>query len=70
MMSLRGFHVVFIAASIGLAVMVSVWGTGMFTSGQGTWGHLAFAIGSLITAVVLCIYLAIFMRKAREIGME
>jgi len=70
MMSLRGFHLVFIATSIALAVMVSVWGTGMYMSGSGTWGHLAFATGSLLSAVGMSIYMVIFIRKTREIGME
>ena len=70
MTSLRGVHLIFIAASIGLALMVSVWGTGMYMSEQGVWGHLAFAAGSLLSAIALGIYLAFFIRKTREIGME
>ncbi len=70
MTSLRGVHLVFIAASIGLAVMVSVWGTGMYISERGSWGHLAFAAGSLLSAVAMGIYLVLFIRKTREIGME
>ena len=70
MTSLRGVHLIFIAASIGLAVMVSVWGTGMYFSERGAWGHLAFAVGALLSAVAMGIYLALFIRKTREIGME
>ena len=69
MLSLRGFHLVFIVASIGLALMVSVWGTGMYMSGQGSWGHLAFAAGSLLSAVGMAVYLLAFIRKTRQIGM-
>ena len=70
MTSLRGIHFLFITASIGLAVMVSLWGSGMYISGRGTWGHLAFAAGSLLSALAMAIYLVAFVRKARKIGME
>ena len=40
MMSLRGIHLVFITASIALAVMVTLWGVAMYVSDRGTWGTL------------------------------
>ncbi len=70
MMSLRGFHLVFIAASIGLAVMVTLWGVGMYMSDRGSWGHLAFSLGSLVLGLGMSIYLVAFVRRTREIGME
>lgn len=70
MMSLRGIHLVFIAASIALAVMVTLWGVAMYMTDRGTWGHLAFAAGSLISASGMAVYLAGFTRKSREIGMR
>ena len=69
-MSLRSIHVVFITASIVLAVLVVVWGVGMYTSGRGSVGHVVFAAGSLLSAVGLGVYLAAFIRKTRAIGME
>ncbi len=69
-MSLRVIHLVFIASSIMLAVMVTVWGIGMYTSGRGSVGHLAFSGGALLSAVALGVYMVKFVRKTREIGME
>ncbi len=70
MMSLRGIHLVFITASIALAVMVTLWGVAMYASDRGTWGHLAFAVGSLVSAGGMAVYLIGFIRKSRQIGMR
>ena len=70
MMSLRGFHLVFIVASIALAVMVALWGVGMYGSDRGSVGYLVFAAGSLASAVGMAVYLVGFVRKARRIGMR
>jgi hypothetical protein len=70
MMSLRGIHLLFIAASIALAIMVALWGVAMYMSDRGTWGHLAFAAGSLASAGGMVLYLVEFTRKSREIGMR
>ena len=70
MMSLRGIHLVFITASIAMTVMVDLWAIGMYVSDRGSWGHLAFAAGSLICGLGLGIYLIVFVRKTRQIGME
>ena len=69
-MSLRSIHLVFITASIVLAVLVAVWGVGMYTSGRGSVGHAVFAAGSLVSAVGLGVYMVAFVRKTRAIGME
>ena len=69
-MSLRSIHIVFIVASIVLAVMTAVWGVLMFTSERGGTGHLLFGAGSLLSAALLSAYVVKFVRKTREIGME
>ena len=69
-MSLRSIHLVFIVSSIVLTILVAVWGLGMYTSGRGSVGHVAFAAGSLLSAGGLTIYLVAFVRKTRAIGME
>ena len=70
MMSLRGFHLVFIASSIALSVMVALWGVGMYGSDQGSWGHLAFSLGALLSGAGMAMYLLAFTAKARRIGMR
>ena len=70
MMSLRAIHLVFITASIALAVMVTLWGLAMYASDRGTAGHLAFAVGSLAAGLGMGAYLVAFVRKTRRIGME
>ena len=70
MMSLRSIHLVFIAASIALALMVALWGVGMYMSDRGSWGHLAFSFGSLVSGLGMSVYLVAFVKKTREIGLE
>ena len=70
MTSLRSIHLVFIVASIALAVMVAVWGVGMYLSDRGSVGHLAFAVGSALSGAAMTVYLVAFIRKTRQIGME
>ena len=70
MTSLRGIHLVFIVASIGLTVMVAVWGVGMYLSDRGSIGYMAFAVGSLVCGAGMSVYLVAFIRKTRQIGME
>lgn len=69
-MSLRSFHVLFIVASIGLALMMAVWGGVTWGSARGTGWHLVTAAGSLATAGLLAVYAVKFVRKTREIGLK
>lgn len=69
-MSLRSIHVVFIAASIALTLMVAAWGAGMYLSDRGGLGHLAFAGGALLSGIGMGTYLTVFIRKTRQIGMQ
>lgn len=70
MMSLRGIHLVFIGASIALTLLVALWGVVMYGTDRGSWGHLAFAAGSLASGLTMSVYLVAFVRKTRRIGME
>jgi|TARA_B110000014_G_scaffold256877_1_gene240622 predicted small secreted protein len=70
MMSLRGIHLLFIAVSIALTAMTTLWGIGMYVSDRGSWGHLAFSVGSLASGLGMSVYLVTFIRKTRRIGME
>ena len=69
-MSLRSIHLVFIVSSIILAILVSIWGIRMYASSEASIGHLVFAIGSLLSAIGMTLYLVVFVRKTREIGMK
>ena len=71
MMSLRAIHLVFIGASITLTVLVALWAFAMYTSDRGgTWEYLAFGGGSLLSGLMMSVYLVLFVRKTRRIGME
>ena len=69
-MSLRAIHLVFIAASILLAVFTTVWGILMFMSERGVAGHLAFAVISFAAVAGMSVYAVRFVRKTRAIGMR
>ncbi len=69
-MSLRAIHLVFIAASILLAVFTTVWGVLMFLSDRGAVGHLLFAVISFAAVAGMSIYAVRFIRKTRAIGMH
>ena len=69
-MSLRGFHIVFIVASIALTLMMAVWGGVTWGSPRGTGWHLVTAVGSLATGGLLSAYAVRFVRKTREIGLK
>ena len=69
-MSLRAFHVVFVAASITLTLMVAMWGGVTWGSARGTGWHLAAAAASLLGAGLLSVYAVQFVRKTREIGLR
>tara|TARA_B100000315_G_C14024993_1_gene340575 strand:+ start:234 stop:443 length:210 start_codon:yes stop_codon:yes gene_type:complete len=69
-MSLRAIHMVFIVSSIAMAAVVATWSVGMYSSGRGSIGQAVFAVGSLLAAAVMAVYLVKFARKTRDIGME
>ena len=50
--------------------MVALWGVAMYATDNGTWGHLAFGLGSLATGVGMAVYLLAFMRRTRQIGLQ
>ena len=67
-MSLRAFHMLFIIASIALALMMAVWGGATYRTDGGTVWHLVTVGGALLTAGLLAAYAVSFVRKSREIG--
>ena len=69
-MSLRAFHIVFVIASIGLTLMMAVWGGVTYGSDRGTVWHLVTAVGSMLAAGLLSVYTVRFIRKTREMGLS
>jgi hypothetical protein len=69
-MSLRSIHLAFIISSIVLSIFVSIWGIRMYASSEDSIWHLVFAVVALLSAVGMTLYLVVFVRKTREIGMK
>lgn len=65
MLSLRSFHLFFIAASIALAVATGAWGIREYGR-TGERGPLVVAVLFLVTAVVLVVYRRRFAQKVQE----
>jgi len=64
-MSLKGFHVVFVLASISLAVLVAWWSmTTPAAVAESSW-YSAMGIFFILAAVGLVGYLAYFLRRFR-----
>ncbi len=66
-MSLRIFHLVFVALSIVMAALVGGWGVNRYLADGGI-GDLSLGVGFFITGAVLTVYGVKVMRKFREIG--
>jgi hypothetical protein len=65
-MSLKVFHLVFIAASVVLAVFVASWASTQYRADAGV-GYLAGAVLSIAAAVALAVYGTRFQRKMRRL---
>ncbi len=66
-MSLKAFHVVFVVASILLALGVGAWALRDYFDG-GPRGYLWFGIGSLAAGVALIFYARSVLKKLRHIS--
>ena len=68
-MSLKAFHLVFIIASIVLALGFAGWAlTAYFsTDGGGMW-YLVAGLGSLLAAVGLVFYEIYFLKKLKNVS--
>jgi hypothetical protein len=65
--SLKIFHLVFIALSVLMAAMVGGWGISQYLAGGGP-GELVLGVGFFLTGAGLLAYGVKVMRKFREIG--
>ena len=66
-MSLKAFHIVFVTASILLALLFGIWSLVSYFQG-GTVADLLFGIGSLIVTVALVIYEKYALKKLKNIS--
>ncbi len=66
-MSLKAFHIVFVSASVLLALGVGVWGLNHYFKDGGSL-NLALGAGSLVTAVLLGVYGRFFLKKLKNIS--
>ena len=67
-MSLKAFHLVFIIASILLALGFGAWSLVNYFSQQGGTWYLAAGIGSLLAAVGLVFYERYFLKKTKNVS--
>lgn len=65
-MSLKAFHLVFIAASILMSVFVGAWGVGQYRAGGGG-GAMTLSIGSFLLGGVLAVYGVSVYRKLQAL---
>ncbi len=63
-MSLRFFHLVFIALSVVLAVFVAAWAVAQYRAEAGA-GYAVAAVLSALAAAALAVYATKFQRKTR-----
>jgi hypothetical protein len=65
-MSLRAFHLLFIALSIALAAFLAAWSAGQYRVTSDI-GYLGTGAASLACAGGLALYAAAFQRKTRRL---
>jgi FlaG/FlaF family flagellin (archaellin) len=65
-MSLRAFHLFFIALSVILAALVASWATDQY-SAQQNWAYLVAAGAALVFGTGLAVYGTMFQRKTRNL---
>lgn len=67
-MSLKAFHVVFIVASILLALGFAGWSLVTYFTAQGGIWYLIAGVGSVATAVGLVFYERYFLKKLKNVS--
>lgn len=65
-MSLKAFHLLFIAMSIVLAAFMAAWAVSQYRA-LGEPGYIATAVASVAAGAGLAVYGAKFQRKARRL---
>ncbi len=67
-MSLKGFHLFFIAVSVALSIFVFVWSIRRYTGGEESVGLLILAGICLVSAIGLTVYGVRVRRKLSYLG--
>ena len=67
-MSLKTFHIVFVALTTVVSLFVGVWSFVQYFSEGRDGSDLAMGIGGLLAACVLLIYGRYVLKKLRHIG--
>jgi hypothetical protein len=65
-MSLRAFHLLFIALSVVLSAFVATWATGQYQS-RHEIQYIVTSVGSGLLGAALAVYGAKFQRKTRSL---
>lgn len=68
-LSLRSFHLFFVAASVVLSLGVAAWGVQSWRA-SGSGSDLAFGLFFLVVGFVLVLYGVRVRRKLRDLGPE
>jgi hypothetical protein len=66
-MSLRAFHLVFIAVSVMLAAFVAAWAMNEYNTSHDS-SYIAACVASAATGLGLAVYGAMFQRKTRRLS--
>jgi hypothetical protein len=67
--SLKAFHMVFVACSVVLAILLGLWGVLAFSESRDT-GSLVVAVVGWLAAAILLVYGRLFIRKMRRIAFQ
>ncbi len=65
-MSLRAFHLLFIALSVILAAFFSAWATGQYRA-EHQIGYALASVGSFVAGAGLAVYGMAFRRRTRNL---
>ena len=66
-MSLRAFHLFFIALSVILAAFFAAWSVGQYRAAND-FGYALVGVGSLVCGIGLAVYGAAFQRKTKGLS--
>lgn len=64
-MSLRGFHLIFVVATVSLSVFFAYWAYNQYVLKHAT-GYLLAMLGAIVMAVGFIVYGIIFAKKIKD----